>query len=95
MPILSVSNVSVDGGKVRFIQFPNRLFHLYVTVCERRTGPLVCLSLFTVMSVDKGHVLRFRVSKLPCDPLLIPNEGLTLISFKHRNIFEEDSNIIF
>ena len=47
------------------------------------------------MSVDKGHVLRFRVSKLPCDPLLIPNEGLTLISFKHRYIFEEDSKYFF
>ena len=40
-------------------------------------GPLVCLSLFAVMFVDKSHLLRFRVSKLPCYPLLIPNKSLT------------------
>ena len=42
------------------------------------TGPLACRSPFAVMFVDKCHLLCFRVSKLPCDRLLIPNKSLTL-----------------
>ena len=50
---------------------------IYVTGGMVWMGPLVCLSLFAVMFVDKSHLLRFRVSKLPCYPLLIPNKSLT------------------
>ena len=34
--------------------------------CWGRTGPLVCLSPLAIVRVDKGHLLRSRVSKLSC-----------------------------
>ena len=40
--------------------------HIHVTVGLVWTGPLACLSPFAVMSVDKGNLIRLRVSKLPC-----------------------------
>ena len=37
-------------------------------------GPLACLSPFTVMRVDIGHLLRSRVSKLPCSSDKLANQ---------------------
>ena len=48
-----------------------------------RMGPLACLSPFAILRVDKGHLLRSRVSKLPCYPSLIPNNSLTHFSIEY------------
>ena len=56
---------------------PKSVVDIYVIVWSKRMGPLACISPFTVTNVDKGHLLRLQVSKLPCCPLLFPNKSLT------------------
>ena len=46
---------------------------MYMMVGMVWTGPLACLSLFAIKSVDKSHLFRLQVSKLPCFPSMIPN----------------------
>ena len=50
-----------------------------------RTGPLACLSPFAVKSVDKGHLLRLWVSKLPCYLNKFPNNSLAHELNKERD----------
>ena len=52
---------------------------------NRTTG---CLSPFAFLRVDKGHLFRLQVSKLPCYPKLIPNNEKLVTFMARKNGFQ-------